>query len=238
MRRKDYEDEELFYCYKYPHPSVTTDCTVFGFDGVKLNVLLIRRKNKPYKNKWAFPGGFLEDGENAEEGMLRELREETGLVARYFRQFHTFTAPDRDPRERVISIAYYALVRMQEKVKGGDDAAEARWVPLDEIGTLAFDHNQILTKALQALHRQIYFEPIVFQLLPEVFTFRELQLLYEQILNQRFDRRNLHKKMMRLGLLIPIGSMFSLSPKSEVNLYRFNREAYIDLKKRGNKVEF
>ena len=122
MEKINKTDEELKYCYKYPHPSVTTDCVIFGFDGTKLKVLLVQRGIEPYKGRWAFPGGFMKMDESAEEGALRELQEETGLEGAYIRQFHTFTAPQRDPRERVITIAYYALVRMQE-VKGGDDAA-------------------------------------------------------------------------------------------------------------------
>ena len=116
----------LNYHYKYPHPSVTTDCVVFGYDGFRLNVLLVERGREPHKGKWAFPGGFLEIDEAAEDGALRELYEETGLSSVDLRQFHSFTEPGRDPRERVISIAYYALVSMRD-VCGGDDAAAARW---------------------------------------------------------------------------------------------------------------
>ena len=103
----------LNYHYKYPHPSVTTDCVVFGYDGFRLNVLLVERGREPHKGKWAFPGGFLEIDEAAEDGALRELYEETGLSSVDLRQFHSFTEPRRDPRERVISIAYYALVSMR-----------------------------------------------------------------------------------------------------------------------------
>ena len=120
------------YCYRYPHPAVTTDCVIFGFDGERLQVLLIERGIEPFKGKWAFPGGFIKMDESAEEGALRELREETGLDNAYIEQFHTFSDPNRDPRERVITIAYLALVRLQE-VKACDDAAAARWFPIDEI---------------------------------------------------------------------------------------------------------
>ena len=120
--------------------------------------------------------------ESAEEGALHELQEETGLEGAYIRQFHTFTAPQRDPRERDITIAYYALVRIQE-VNGGDDAADARWFALDEVPQLAFDHDQILRKAEQALRQQIHFEPVGFELLPEEFTIKELQNLYKAILD-------------------------------------------------------
>lgn len=179
-------DEELKYCYKYPHPSVTTDCVIFGFDGAKLRVLLVQRAIEPYKGQWAFPGGFMKMDESAEESALRELQEETGLEGAYLRQFHTFTAPQRDPRERVITIAYYALVRMQE-VKGGDDAAKAGWFALDEVPSLAFDHDLILRMALEELRKQIQFEPIGFELLPESFAINELRSLYEAIPDIQFD---------------------------------------------------
>ena len=117
--------EEKKYCYKYPHPAVTTDCVIFGFDGSELQVLLIERGIEPFKGKWAFPGGFLNMDETAGEGAMRELKEETGLENAYIEQFNTYSEPGRDPRERVITIAHYALVRIQE-VKGGDDAAKAQ----------------------------------------------------------------------------------------------------------------
>lgn len=175
--------EELKYHYKYPHPSVTTDCVIFGFDGTRLNVLLIERGNDPYKGCWAFPGGFLNMDESALEGAKRELYEETGLRDAYIHQFHAFSAPDRDPRERVISIAYFALVRLTD-VKAGDDAAKAQWFPLDEIPPLAFDHDKMLREALKALRRMIHFEPIGVELLPENFTKTQLQSLYEAILGK------------------------------------------------------
>ena len=128
------------FSYKYPHPAVTTDCVIFGFDGTRLQVLLIERGLEPYKGKWAFPGGFMKMDESAEQGAKRELMEETGMKAEYMEQFHAFTDPDRDPRERVITIAYYALCKIQE-VKGGDDAAKAQWFSIDKIPQLAFEHS-------------------------------------------------------------------------------------------------
>lgn len=225
------------YCYKYPHPNVTTDCVIFGFDGARLMVLLIQRGMEPYKGRWAFPGGFLEMEESAEEGALRELREETGLRGAYIRQFHTFTAPQRDPRERVITIAYYALVRMQD-VKGGDDAADARWFALTEVPQLAFDHDQILRKAEQALRQQIYFEPIGFELLPNQFTIKELQSLYEAILDVRFDRRNFYNKMKRLEILEQTENTVNPTNKKKARLFRFNKQKYEELKQKGVRLEF
>ena len=142
------KETDLKYCYKYPHPAVTTDCVVFAMDEGKLKVLLIKRGREPFKDCWAFPGGFLNPDETAEEGARRELMEETGLVVDNLTQFHTFTDPARDPRERVISIAYYAEISLQE-VKGADDAAEARWFAVDDLPPLAFDHNLILSMALE-----------------------------------------------------------------------------------------
>jgi 8-oxo-dGTP diphosphatase len=229
--------EENKYCYKYPHPAVTTDCVIFGFDGERLQVLLVERGIEPYKGRWAFPGGFLKMDETAEEGALRELKEETGLEGAYMEQFHTFSAPERDPRERVIIIAYYALVKIQE-VKGGDDAASARWFPLDEIPSLAFDHDYILRMATQRLREQIHFQPIGFELLPEKFTIKELQLLYEAILGINFDRRNFAKKMFHLEILTDLEETIWPTPKREAKLYKFNADKYDELKRKGFRLEF
>ena len=225
------------YCYRYPHPAVTTDCVIFGFDGERLQVLLIERGIEPYKGRWAFPGGFLKMDETAEEGARRELKEETGLDSAYMEQFHTFSTPERDPRERVITIAYYALVKIQE-VKGGDDAASARWFPLDEIPSLAFDHDYILRMATQRLREQIHIQPIGFELLPEKFTLKELQLLYEAILGINFDRRNFSKKMMHLEILTDLEETIWPTPKREAKLFKFNAEKYEELKRKGFRLEF
>ena len=225
------------YSYDYPHPAVTTDCVIFGFDGSDLKVLLIERGIEPFKGKWALPGGFLKMDETAHEGALRELEEETGMKNAYIRQFHTFTEPGRDPRERVITIAHYALVRLQE-VKGGDDAAQARWFTMDEIPLLAFDHDRILRMAQIMLRERIHFEPVGFELLPETFTMKQLQNLYEAILDVHFDRRNFAKKMFHLGLLIQTEDMVRTSPKRESQLLRFNKEKYDELKQKGFRLEF
>ena len=227
--------EELKYCYKYPHPSVTTDCVIFGFDGTKLRVLLIERGIEPFKGKWALPGGFLRMDEDAETGALRERKEETGLDAAYIKQFHTFTTPNRDPRERVITIAYYALVRLQE-VTGGDDAARAEWYALDKVPALAFDHDQILRMASYELKRQIHFEPVGFELLPKQFTIKELQSLYESILDVTFDRRNFYKKMQHLELLKQVDR--GESKPRQPFLFEFNAEKYAELKHKGFRLEF
>ena len=229
--------EELKYHYKYPRPCVTTDCVVFGFDGAKLNVLLIERGIEPYKGCWAFPGGFLNMDETALQGAKRELYEETGLKNAYIHQFHAFTEVNRYPRDRVITIAYYALVKKSE-VKGGDDAAKAQWFPCDKVPSLAFDHLMILREAEKALRRQIHFEPIGFELLPEPFTMTELQRLYEAILDVKFDRRNFCNKMLKLGILNQLEETRLMPNKKEAFLYTFNPESYSELKDKGFRLEF
>ena len=225
------------YTYKYPRPSVTTDCVIFGFDGKSLKVLLIERGVEPFKGQWAFPGGFLKPEETAEKGALRELKEETGLDAAYIDQFHTYTDPQRDPRDRVITIAYYALVRIQE-VKGGDDAAKARWFSMDEVPQLAFDHDRILRDAMKELRERIHFEPIGFELLPEKFTMKDLQMMYEAILDVKFDKRNFSKKMMHYELLNQLDETVWPTARREAVLYSFNKENYESFKKKGFQLEF
>ncbi len=138
------------YSYAYPRPSVTTDCVVFGYEKSDLKILLVLRGGEPYKGCWALPGGFLNMDETAQECAIRELEEETGLRATFMKQLHAFTAVDRDPRDRVITIAHYTLVPLQE-VKGADDAADARWFALNELPELAFDHEEIIKMAVEEL---------------------------------------------------------------------------------------
>ena len=228
---------EQKFCYKYPHPSVTADCVIFGFDGVSIKVLLIQRGIEPFKGKWAFPGGFMKIDETAEECAKRELEEEAGLKNASVEQFHTFSDVNRDPRERVITVAHYALVKLSE-VKGGDDAASARWFAMDEVPSLAFDHDRILRMAVNRLKERICFEPIGFELLPEVFTMTELQNLYEAILEVKFDRRNFYNKMLKLGILSEAEPRPANATNRTPNKYRFNAEKYAELKQKGFRLEF
>ena len=226
------------YTYKYPHPAVTTDCVIFGYDVREgLSVLLVQRGIDPYKGRWAFPGGFLQMDEDADAGARRELKEETGFEAASIRQFGTFTAVDRDPRERVITIAYMALVH-KGGVQGGDDAADARWFPVSDVPALAFDHDRILRIALDRLKEEIHFHPVGFELLPEVFTLPQLQALYEAILGVRFDRRNFAAKMLKLGILTPTGDRPADAARRIPQTYRFNPQKYGELKQSGFRLEF
>lgn len=190
----------MSYTYKYPHPAVAADCVVFGFDGRELQVLLIERGLPPFKGCWAFPGGFMKIDESAEDCAKRELAEETSLHVQMLKQLGAFSAVYRDPRERVISIAFYALV-LPSDVVGGDDASQAKWFPIRDVPQLAFDHDFILRKAMQKLREDIYFEPVGFELLEREFTMAELQRLYEAILGVHFDRRNFEKKMLQTGII-------------------------------------
>lgn len=234
--RNEIMNEQKF-CYKYPHPSVTTDCVIFGFDGVRIKVLLIERGVEPFKGKWALPGGFIKIDESADECARRELEEETGLKAASVEQFHTFTDVNRDPRERVITVAYYALVKLSE-VCGGDDASKAQWFSEEDIPSLAFDHDRIMRMALNRLKERICFEPIGFELLPEVFTMPELQNLYEAILGVKFDRRNFSSKMLKLGILTEAEQRLATTPRRIPTKYRFNAEKYAELKQKGFRLEF
>lgn len=225
--------------FNYPHPAIATDCVIFGYDGLNLQVLLIERANEPFKGAWALPGGFVQQNETVEEGALRELREETGIDHAYIKQLKTYSSIDRDPRERVISVAFYALVKDCE-ISAGDDTANARWFNINEVPQLAFDHQAILKDALQALRREIHFEPVGFELLPDKFTIRELQNLYEQVLNVEFDRRNFFNKIRRLGILNRLKESTRPTPKKDAFLFEFNHEAYKQFKEKHNgfRMEF
>lgn len=229
--------EEKNYCYKYPHPAVTSDCVIFGFDGVAIKVLLIQRGIEPYKDKWAFPGGFMQIDETVEECAKRELEEETGLKTTSVEQFYTSSDVNRDPRERVITVAHYALVRLEE-VKGGDDAMSAQWFAMNEIPSLAFDHDRILRMAVNRLKERICFEPIGFELLPEIFTMSALQNLYEAILEMKFDRRNFYNKMLKLGILSEAEERPKNASRRTPIKYRFNAKKYAELKQKGFRLEF
>ena len=230
------------YTYNHPHPAVTTDCVIFGFDGEKLKILLIERGVAPYKGCWALPGGFLKmEGENKDRDALdcakRELQEETGLTNVYIEQLQAFSASNRGPRESVITIAHYALVRISE-VKGGDDAARAEWKDLDNLPALAFDHQQIVDFAVKRLREKLRFEPVGFDLLDRKFTMTTLQNLYEAIMGVKYDRRNFSKKMLYLGLVERLDEKVTGAPNKAPYLFRFNKERYEELIIKGVKIDF
>lgn len=225
MEYSECSGKALKYCYKYPRPSVTTDCVVFGFDGARLSVLLVQRGAEPFKGRWAFPGGFMEMDESAEECVRRELREETGLECGRVRQFHTFTAPGRDPRGRVITVAFYALVR-PEAVCGGDDAADARWFALDAVPPLAFDHDEVLRTALAALRRDAFFEPVGADALSGSFTMGEFRALCTAIGGSFAAGSRYVEHAVRSGLLVPADGTEKPSRQEGAPRFRFDLSRY------------
>jgi 8-oxo-dGTP diphosphatase len=226
------------FTYEHPHPAVTVDCVVFGFDETDLKLLLIQRDVDPFKGRWALPGGFVRMNEDLEEAARRELAEETGINQLYLEQLYSFGDPARDPRERVISIAYYALVKLADhKLRAASDAADVAWFPVAELPKLAFDHERIVETALRRLKGKVRYEPIGFELLPEKFTLGELQRLYEAVLEQTVDKRNFRKKIQGTDLLDPLDEYQQDVAHRAAQYYRFNRQRYEQLKRRGFNFE-
>jgi 8-oxo-dGTP diphosphatase len=220
--------------YRYARPALTVDCIVFGLDDEDLKVLLIRRANAPFAGRWALPGGFVDLDETCDEAARRELEEETGLRDVFLEQLYTFSAVDRDPRERVVSVAYYALVRLHDhRVQAATDAREAAWFAVNEVDGLAFDHNQILEAALTRLRGKVVCQPIGFELLPPKFTLSMLQRLYETILERTLDKRNFRKKVLGMGVLVELDEVEQHVAHRAARLYRFDRRRYHQLVKRG-----
>lgn len=226
------------YCYEYPRPAVTTDCVIFGFDGVDINVLLIKRGIEPYKGKWAFPGGFVQMDESTEECAKRELFEETGIKNVFIEQLYTFSDVKRDPRGRVITVAYFALVKTSDyQLLAGDDAIKAQWYKLKDIPSLAFDHDLILRIAHNRIKGKIRYQPIGFELLDSKFTMPQLQLLYESILEVKFDRRNFSNKLFKTGLLIQLEEKAPNVPHKAPRYLMFNKKKYYELQSSGFNFE-
>lgn len=211
----------------YDRPSVTVDVVLFAYRNNDLQVLLIRRKKWPYEDYWAIPGGFVQMNESLEQSALRELCEETGVIDVYLEQLYTFGNPDRDPRTRVISVAYFALVSGDHarQVQGGDDAAEARWWSLAELPPLAFDHDRILRYAHQRLRWKLEYTALGFLLLPETFTLSELQAVYEVVLGEQLDKRNFRRKILSAGVLEETGDHRNGGQRRPARLYRFTAAA-------------
>jgi 8-oxo-dGTP diphosphatase len=224
----------MSHTYDYARPALTTDCVVFGLDEEDLKVLLIQRDLPPFEGKWALPGGFVRVGESVDDSARRELEEETGLKKVFLEQLYTFGAPDRDPREHVVTVAYFALVNLiQHPPKADTDARSAAWFSLDELPKLAFDHRAILDAALERLRGKLRYQPVGFELLPEKFALSELQWLYERILEQELDKRNFRKKLKKLGILEETDEIQQDVAHRAARLYRFDRKRYRALVKEG-----
>ena len=226
------------YNYQYPRAALTVDCVVFGFDESELKVLLIQRGLEPFKGKWAFPGGFVRVDETLDEAARRELAEETGLKSVFLEQLYTFGTVDRDPRERVVSVAYYALVKLSDhRAKAATDAANAEWFPISKVPKLAFDHAEILATALARLKGKVRYEPIGFELLPSKFTLSQLQHLYEAVLGAGLDKRNFRKKVLGFGLLVPLKEAQMAGSHRPAQLFRFDAQRYEKLNRKGFNFE-
>lgn len=187
------------YQYDYPHPAVTVDVVVFTLRDGQLKLLLIKRAGEPYRGKWALPGGFVQLDEALDAAAARELEEETGVSKVYLEQLYTFGRVDRDPRERVITVAYYALIPSDKlELRAATDAEAVGWFGLEELPKLAFDHKDIVAQAHERLVAKLDYSTIAFAFMPKRFTLSELQAVYETILRQEMDKRNFRKGILAL----------------------------------------
>ena len=187
---------------KYEKPSVTVDIVVFTIQNNDLKVLLVKRDIEPFKGKWAIPGGFVRMDESLEEAAKRELQEETGVKEIYLEQLYTFGDPKRDPRGRVITVSYMALVNSEKiKLEATTDVSEAQWFSVKKLPSLAFDHKKILGYALKRLKWKFEYTIVAFSFLPKGFTMGQVQIIYETVFGRKFDKRNFAKKIMSLNIL-------------------------------------
>lgn len=228
----------MAHTYEYPRPNMTVDAVVFGLDDEDLKVLLIQRDLPPFEGQWALPGGFVRIDETLEQAAKRELREETGLANVYLEQLFTFGDLDRDPRERTVTVAYYALVNLRDhRVQAATDARNAAWFAVEDVAKLAFDHFRILRTALERLRGKVRYQPIGFELLPDKFTLRQLQTLYEKVLDRPLDKRNFRKKILGMGILVELDEIETDVAHRAARLYRFDKIRYDRLTKKGFNFE-
>lgn len=226
------------HTYEFARPSLTVDCVVFGLDDENLKVLLIQRDLEPFQGKWALPGGFVRIGETLDEAAKRELSEETGVSNVYLEQLYTFGDLQRDPRERVVTVAYYALVKLSDhRIKATTDARNAGWFAISDTPKLAFDHDRILEIALGRLKSKLRYQPIGFELLPTKFTLTKLQKLYETVLERELDKRNFRKKILSMDLLIELDEIEQDVAHRAARLYSFDEKKYQRLAKKGFNFE-
>ncbi len=224
------------YSYEHPRPAVAVDAVVLGLDPEQLRVLLIQRNLPP--QDWALPGGFVHLDESLEDAARRELSEETGIGEVFLEQLYTFGAVHRDPRERVIAVAYYALVNLEEhRIQAATDAQDAAWFSLDDLPPLAFDHAEILQCAVDRLRGKVRYAPIGFELLPEKFTLKQLQTMYEMILDRPLDKRNFRRKILGWDLLLDLDETEKDVAHRAARLYRFDPERYKTLANQGFSFE-
>ena len=224
--------------YDYPRPALTVDCVIFGLDENDLQVMLIQRDIDPFQGQWALPGGFVHVDESLEEAARRELQEETGIENVFLEQLYTFGAIERDPRERIVSVAYFALAKLEgHHIHAATDVRNAAWFPVAEMPTLAFDHKEIMKVALQRLKGKVRYQPIGFELLPKKFTIHQIQRMYETILEKPLDKRNFRKKLLGMDLLVELDEIQKDVAHRAARLYRFDETKYNRLVKQGFNFE-
>jgi 8-oxo-dGTP diphosphatase len=216
---------------RYHYPATSVDVVIFTLRADDLQVLLVRRKHAPFEGRWAIPGGFVEADESLEAAARRELKEETGVRDVYLEQLYTFGDPKRDPRGRVVTVAYLALVPAPLAVQAGDDASDARWWSVYKLPSLAFDHAKILQYALQRLRYKLEYTAAGFQLLPPSFTLTEIQKAYEIVLGEPLDKRNFRRRIAEADILEETGAS-TLSRGRPAKLYRFRDDAVAEVKTR------
>jgi len=215
----------------YERPAVTVDVLIFTIDNNRLKVALIRRGIPPFKGSWALPGGFVHIDESLEEAARREIEEEAGVSDVFLEQLFTFGDPRRDPRTRVITVAYYALVPFDRiALQAATDATEASWFDVDDVPPLAFDHAQILQTAVERLKGKLEYSNVAYALLPLRFRLSELQNVYEVILGQQMDKRNFRKKIISLGVVEPTGKIDSSGAHRPAQLFRFKTHKMVFIK--------
>jgi 8-oxo-dGTP diphosphatase len=224
----------MSYSYEYPRAALAVDCVVFGLSESDLKVLLIQRKIAPFQLAWALPGGFVRLEETLDAAARRELAEEAGVTDVYLEQLYTFGDLNRDPRERVVTVAYYALAKLSDhRIQAATDAMGVGWHSLGDLPKLAFDHQHILDMARDRLRGKVRYAPIGFELLPPRFSLTQLQRLYELILGTELDKRNFRKKILSLDLLVETDEVEQGVRHRAARLYRFDRRKYDRLTKQG-----
>jgi len=228
----------MAYTYEFSRPALTVDIVVFALDEEDLQVMLIQRDLGPFEGHWALPGGFVRVDETIEKAARRELQEETGLKDIFLEQLYTFGDLDRDPRERVVTVTYYALVNLEgHDVHASTDARNAAWFSVSDLPELAFDHEMILEAAYERIKGKVRYQPIGFELLPEKFTLRQMQHLYEMILDRELDKRNFRKKVLGMEIVKETKEIEKDVSHRAARLYRFDKRKYDRLTKQGFNFE-
>ncbi len=217
----------IFYD-EHPKVFVSVDCIIFGFENNKLKLLIGKRKMDPGRGEWSLYGGFVGAKESLDDAANRVLYELTGLKGLYMKQVAAFGAVDRDPGERVISVAYCALINVKDYDNKLLKEHQVEWVYLDELPKLYSDHNDMVRKAITLLRKRISTEPLSFNLLPQMFTLTQLQLVYEAILGEPIDKRNFRKRISTMEFIQPTGLIDKISSKRGAALYRFNKKVYTE----------